>query len=123
MTQQIGLRRPRVWLGACALGLALAAPAPAQTGSKSTGGPPPASTTGPSGGPTTAGGGGGLFGGFAELTPEQDAALLAEATQLVDLVVTILGLDLTDEETTALATTVYQVLRFLAVVSTSGGGP
>ena len=113
-----------MWLFASALGLALSSASQAQTGGSSTGktpptkqatGTPPPTTTTPggTGTPTT--------GGFGQLTEEQDAALMAEATQLVDLVLTIFQFALSDEETAAVIEMVYNVLRFLTMFSQPGG--
>ena len=110
-------RQGLMCLLACAMGLALTSSAQAQTGGSSTGKTPPATTTpGGSGTPTTGG-----FGGFGQLTEEQDAALMAEATQLVDLVLTIFQIALSDEESAAVVEMVYNVLRFLTMFSQLGG--
>ena len=107
--------RPALWLAAVAVGLTLTTgQASAQTGTKSTGTPPPATTTGGSTAP-------GLF-TLPSLTADQDAALMTEATTLVDLVLTFIPITLTDAEAAFVVEIVYDVLRTLTILEMMFGG-
>ena len=112
-TRSIG--QSALWLAAAAMVLGLTAgQAVAQTGTKSTGTPPPATTTGGSTAP-------GLF-TIPTLTPDQDAALMTEATTLVDMVLTFIPIQLTDAEAAFVVEIVYDVLRTLTILEMVFGG-
>ena len=106
-TRSVG--RPALWLAAAAVGLGLTAgQAAAQTGTKSTGTTPPATTTGGSTAP-------GLF-TIPTMTADQDAALMTEATTLVDTLLTLIPIQLTDAETAFVVEIVYDVLRTVTIL-------